>query len=65
MVKVLRKDEQIYTGKISSLKHFQEDVKEVDSGKECGIGLEKMKNFEPGDIIESYTTEEIKRTLSK
>ena len=65
MVKVLRKDEQIYTGKISSLKHFQEDVKEVVSGKECGIGLEKMKNFEPGDIIESYTTEEIKRTLSK
>jgi len=65
MVKVLRKDEKIYTGKISSLKHFQEDVKEVDSGKECGIGLEKMKNFEPGDIIESYTTEEIKRTLSK
>jgi len=32
-------------------------------GKECGIGIEKMKDFKPGDIIESFTTEEIKRTL--
>ena len=65
MAKVLRNNEEIYNGKISSLKHFQDDVKEVDLGKECGIGLEKMKNFQPGDIIQSYTTEEIKRTLSK
>jgi len=63
IVRVIRNNEKIFSGKVSSLKHFQEDVKEVDLGKECGIGIEKMKDFKPGDIIESFTTEEIKRTL--
>ena len=65
LVRVIRNDEKIFSGKVSSLKHFQKDVKEVDSGKECGIGIERMKDFKLGDFIESFSTEEIKRTLSK
>jgi len=60
----LRRDgEVIFEGKITSLKHFQEDVKTVESEKECGIGIRGMDSFEEGDLIEAYTTEEIKRTL--
>ena len=61
--RVRRDGEIIKEGKITSLKHFQDDVKEIDVGKECGIGIEGMKNFEEDDLIESYTTEEVKRTL--
>ena len=62
-VRVRRDGEIIKEGKITSLKHFQDEVKEIDAGKECGIGIEGMKNFEEGDLIETYTTEEVKRTL--
>ena len=65
IVRVIRNNEKIFSGKVTSLKHFQEDVKEIGSGKECGIGIDKVKDFKPGDIIESFTTEEIKRKLSK
>ena len=61
--RVRRDGEIIKEGKITSLKHFQDDVKEIDVGKECGIGIEGMKNFEEDDLIETYTTEEVKRTL--
>ena len=61
--RVRRDGEILHEGKITSLKHFQDDVKEVDAGKECGIGIHGVKNFKEGDLIETYTTEEIKRTL--
>ena len=61
--RVRRAGEILHEGKITSLKHFQDDVKEIDAGKECGIGIQGVKNFEEGDLIETYTTEEIKRTL--
>jgi translation initiation factor IF-2 len=61
--RIRRDGEIIKEGKITSLKHFQDEVKEIDVGKECGIGIEGMKNFEEGDLIETYTTEEVKRTL--
>jgi translation initiation factor IF-2 len=63
IARVRRDGEIIKEGKITSLRHFQNDVKEIDAGKECGIGIEGMKNFEEGDLIETYTTEEVKRTL--
>jgi len=63
IARVRRDGEIIKEGKITSLKHFQDEVKEIDVGKECGIGIEGMKNFEEGDLIETYTTEEVKRTL--
>ena len=61
--RIRRDGEVLYEGKITSLKHFQDEVKEIDAGKECGIGIEGMKNFEEGDLIETYMTEEVKRTL--
>jgi len=51
----------IYDGKISSLKRFKEDVKEVASGYECGIGLNKFNDIKVGDIIEAFTLVEEKR----
>jgi translation initiation factor IF-2 len=56
-VKVLRGREQVFEGRISSLKHFKEDVREVSAGQECGIGLEGYESFEPGDIMETYRLE--------
>lgn len=51
-------------GKITSLKRFKEDVKEVVSGYECGIGLDKFGDFQVGDIIEAYVQEKVKAELS-
>ena len=56
---VLHGGEQIYEGKIASLKRFTEDVQEVASGYECGIGLEKFNDFQEGDIIECYEKERV------
>ena len=49
--------------KISSLKRFKEDVKEVVAGYECGIGLDKFGDFQPGDLIEAYVQEKVKAEL--
>ena len=62
-VRVLRDGIVIYDGTIQSLKRFKEDVKEVASGYECGISLEKFNDFKENDIFEVYTHEEIKREL--
>ncbi|HZE21842.1 MAG TPA: translation initiation factor IF-2, partial [Desulfobaccales bacterium] len=50
-------------GKISSLKRFKEDVKEVQSGYECGIGVDRFNDFQAGDIIEAYTQQKVKAQL--
>ena len=57
--RVLRDDEEIYDGTITSLKRFTEDVKEVTEGLECGVGLAKFTDFEEGDIIEVYKKERV------
>ncbi|MDR2510951.1 MAG: translation initiation factor IF-2 [Bacteroidales bacterium] len=51
------------TGKISSLKRFKDEVKEVVSGQDCGIGIENFNDIKIGDIIEGYDITEKKRTL--
>jgi translation initiation factor IF-2 len=56
-VKVLRGDEEIFKGRIASLKHLKENVTEVKKDYECGIRLEKFKELEEGDIIEAFITE--------
>jgi translation initiation factor IF-2 len=56
-VKLLRGREQAYEGRISSLKHFKEDVREMPAGQECGIGLEGWEDFQPGDVMETYRLE--------
>lgn len=55
--RVIREDSVIFQGKISSLKHLKENVPEVKKDYECGIGLEKFKDIQEGDIIEAFTTE--------
>jgi len=62
--RLFRNDKLIYDGKISSLKRFKEDIKEVVNGFECGIGLENFDDIRVSDIIETYKVEEIKRTLT-
>lgn len=60
-VRLLRDNVVIYNGRLASLKRFKDDVREVQAGFECGIGLEQFNDIKVGDIIESYTVEEIKR----
>jgi translation initiation factor IF-2 len=55
--KLLRGKEQIFEGRISSLKHFKEDVREMAAGQECGVGLEGFEAFQPGDVMETYRLE--------
>ncbi|HEY8152568.1 MAG TPA: translation initiation factor IF-2 [Myxococcota bacterium] len=63
MARLLRDGVQIYEGKISSLKRFKDDAREVASGFECGIGIEGFNDVKIGDVIESYVREERAATL--
>src|SRR5579859_7478041 len=56
-VKLFRGKEQVFEGRINSLKHFKEDVREMPAGQECGIGLEGFETFEAGDTMETYRLE--------
>ncbi len=60
-VRVVRDGIVIYEDKISSLKRFKDDAKEVLQSFECGIGLEKFNDIKVGDILEAFVMEEIKR----
>jgi len=55
--RVIRNEEVVHKGRISSLKHLKDNVNEVTKEYECGIRLEKFKEFEEGDIIEAFLTE--------
>jgi translation initiation factor IF-2 len=59
----LRDNVVVFDGKIASLKRFKEDVRDVASGFECGVGLENFNDIKQGDVIEAYTLEEVKATL--
>lgn len=62
-IRIKRNDAVIFEGKITSLKRFKEDVKEVDMGLECGIGIQGTKDIVENDIIEVYQVREIRREL--
>ena len=62
-VRVKRKDEVIYEGKIQSLRRFQNEASEVREGQECGIVLDHFSNFTEGDTIESYEIEKVAQEL--
>ncbi|TMB36136.1 MAG: translation initiation factor IF-2 [Deltaproteobacteria bacterium] len=64
MVRLLRDQKPIITSKIASLKRFKDDVREVDKGFECGIGIENFTDFQPGDVIEAYELETIRPSLT-
>jgi translation initiation factor IF-2 len=62
-VRLVRDNVVVWQGKMSSLKRFKDDVREVGSGYECGIGLENYNDIKVGDVIEVFEMEEVKTTL--
>ena len=58
-VRVIRDNVLVYTGKFHSLKRFKDDVREVQSGYECGIGIENFNDIKVGDIIEAYVIDKV------
>ncbi len=61
-IRVLRNKEVLHQGRISSLKHVKENVTEVKKDYECGIGLDRFQDFQPGDLIEAFVKEKVKAT---
>lgn len=59
-VRIIRDGIVIFESQLSSLKRFKDDVKEVATGYECGITIEKFNDIKDGDLIEAYTMEEVK-----
>lgn len=62
-LRLVRDGVMVYDGKLVSLRRFKDDVREVVSGLECGIGIEGFNDIKVGDMIEAYTREEIERKL--
>jgi translation initiation factor IF-2 len=62
-VKVMRGAEQLFKGKITSLKRFKDDAREVTNGMECGIGLGGFSDLKEGDLIEAFSTEKLAADL--
>jgi translation initiation factor IF-2 len=62
-IRVVREGVVIFTGKIESLRRFKDDVKEVLSGFECGIGVEKFNDIKIGDNLEAFIMNEVEATL--
>jgi len=62
-IRLIRDGVVVYTGILSSLKRFKDDVNEVRKGFECGVSIENFNDIKVGDIIEGYSEVEIKRTL--
>ena len=61
--RLIRDDEVIHEGSVTSLKRFKDDVKEIKEGMECGIGIEGSGKFKENDIIVTFEIQSIKRTL--
>jgi len=57
-VRLLRDNAVVVEGRLGSLKHFKDDVKEMAKGMECGIGIENYNDVKPGDVLEFYVMEE-------
>jgi len=62
-VRLVRDGIVVYTGDLSSLKRYKDDVKEVQSGMECGVSIKNFNDIKVDDVIEGYEEVEIKRTL--
>ncbi len=62
-IRLIREGIVTYSGELSSLKRFKDDVKEVTSGQDCGIAIKNFNDIKVGDFIEGYEETEVKRTL--
>jgi translation initiation factor IF-2 len=63
LMRLVRDSVEIWHGKLSNLKRFKEDAREVKEGFECGVALEGYQELKSGDILEAYEVEEVKQTL--
>ena len=64
MLRLVREGKIVYEGKVSSLKRFKDDAREVSEGFECGIGIENFNDIKAGDVIEAFVKDEIARELT-
>jgi translation initiation factor IF-2 len=62
-IRIIRDGIVVHTGKISALKRFKDDVKEVSHGYECGLSIDKFDKIQVGDIIEAFEEVEVKAKL--
>lgn len=62
-IRILRNNIVIFEGKLSSLKRFKDDAKEVIVGQECGLGVENFNDIKEGDVVEAFDMQEVKRSL--
>ena len=62
-VRIRRRKDILFEGHIQSLRRFQDEVNEVRAGMECGIRIDGFNDFQPGDVIEAYTTEKVAARL--
>jgi translation initiation factor IF-2 len=62
-VRLIRDNVVVHEGKLSTLKRFKDEVKEVLAGQECGMAFETYQDMRAGDVIECYRVEEVKRSL--
>ncbi len=62
-VRLIRDDVVIHEGELSTLQRFKDQVREVQSGQECGMSFANYENLQKGDVIECYEVETIKRAL--
>ena len=62
-MEIVRNGEKVFEGKISSLKRFKDDVREVAEGYECGITIGGFEDIKEGDIIQAYEIEKIARKI--
>ena len=61
-IRIVRDGIVIFEDKISSLRRFKDDVREVAEGYECGVGIEKFNDIREGDTLEAFIMEEVART---
>ena len=62
-VRLIRDNVVVHEGKLSTLKRFKDEVREVQAGQECGMAFENYQDMRAGDVIECYNVQEVRRTL--
>ena len=62
-IRLLRDNVVIWTGELASLKHFKDDVREMNAGQECGISLKGYEDIKEGDQLEVFEVTEVARTI--
>jgi translation initiation factor IF-2 len=63
-VRVTRGGEQVFKGKLASLKRFKDDAREVTNGMECGMAIANFNDVQQGDQIEAFVTEKVAAELT-